>query len=93
MLHFELQVELLMVFSRVNSKGNISKTKYSSFEGTRRFVFLKNRFHMSGCTESNQNKRKEQNIMVDCAESVKSIFEAARMKKYSLCNKINPCCM
>ena len=58
--------------------GKFCERKVSGCRKTKRFVFLKNRFNTSECTGSNQNKQKEQNIMVACAEiileSAKSFF-------------------
>ena len=48
------------------------------FEKTKRSSFLKNRFHISEGTQSNQNGQRDQYIMIGCVKGVKFIRETTK---------------
>ena len=54
------------------------KQKIEFSEKTKRFAFLKNRFHTFECNRSNQKKQVGRNVMFSCAKGVKYIHEAAK---------------
>ena len=58
--------------------ANFMKQKIQVSEKTKRLAFLKNRFHTSECSQSNQNTKSAKCIF-RCAESMKSIPKIVKL--------------
>ena len=67
----------------VRARPNFTNKMLGASEKARRFAFLRNGFTPVSALNKIRNKQRKQNIVVGCAEGVKTILEAEK----SLCLK------